>query len=409
MSTGQLYHYALGISCPSPTPVATPTSTPTPTATASPTPTPSPATPTPTPIPCVGLFSENFDNATPPALPAGWRAFNAAGAAPLWVTSAAGTPAPPFDSALNAAFINDPSGVSDRWLHSPSLIIPSATAQLSFRNNYNLEASGGSFYDGGVLEISIDGGATFTDILAAGGSFVSGGYNGTISTGFSNPIAGRMAWSGNSGGFLTTTVNLPAAANGQAVVFRWRMGSDTIVASGGWRIDTVQVFCNGGAPSPTPTPTATPPPTATATATASATPTPSPSPTPTPTPTPCVFTVVSYTGPAVPIPDNDPAGVNIPLTVSGVGTITDLDFRFDGTASSTDPSSTTVGVNHSWIGDLSFILTSPWVPMVAFCDQPGVPASTFGCSSNNLYQLTLDDWAALPVENQCPGKLMPAR
>ena len=41
-----------------------------------------------------------------------------------------------------------------------------------------------------MLEISIGGGA-FQDILAAGGSFVTGGYNVTISTCCSNPIAGR--------------------------------------------------------------------------------------------------------------------------------------------------------------------------------------------------------------------------
>ena len=122
--------------------------------------------------------------------------------------------------------------VSDKRLDSPSIPITSSAAQLTFRNNYNLEASPPSFFDGGVLEISIGGGA-FTDIIAAGGSFVAGGYTGTISTGFSNPLAGRQAWSGNSAGFITTTVNLPAAAAGQNIVLRWRMGSDTQYR-GGW-------------------------------------------------------------------------------------------------------------------------------------------------------------------------------
>ena len=49
---------------------------------------------------------------------------------------------------------------------------------------------------------------------------------------------------------------------------------------------------------------------------------------------PCVSTY-SYTGPAVAVPDNTPAGVDIPLTVSGAGTITDLDFRFDAAPAST--------------------------------------------------------------------------
>ena len=47
--------------------------------------------------------------------------------------------------------------------------------------------------------MSFDGGNTFQDILAVGGSFVMGGYNRTISTDRGSPIAGRQAWSGNSG------------------------------------------------------------------------------------------------------------------------------------------------------------------------------------------------------------------
>ena len=83
----------------------------------------------------------------------------------------------------------------DVRLDSPVLSVSFSGAQLSFRNNYNTEAG----FVGGVLEISIDGGP-FTDILAAGGSFVSGGYNRTLSTGFSKPPPGRPARGGHSNG-----------------------------------------------------------------------------------------------------------------------------------------------------------------------------------------------------------------
>jgi hypothetical protein len=39
---------------------------------------------------------------------------------------------------------------------------------------------------------------------------VMGGHNRTIATHRGSPIAGRQAWSGNSGGFMTTVVNVPA-------------------------------------------------------------------------------------------------------------------------------------------------------------------------------------------------------
>ena len=62
-----------------------------------------------------------------------------------------------------------------------------------------------------------------------------------------------------------------------------------------------------------------------------------------------------------------------------------------------------MGVNHSWVGDMIFRLTSPGGTTVTFYDRPGVPASTFGCSSNNLFALTMDDEAGSALEGQCPG------
>ena len=223
-----------------------------------------------------------------PLFPAGWVASNAVNAdGILWVTL---TTIP--DSAPNSAFINDPSVISDKDLDTPNITINSA-AQVTFRNNYALEPIGGgaSFFDGAVLEVSspnIAGGA-FTDITAAavGGSFVTGGYNGLISTSFANPIGGRMAWSQSSGGYINTVANLGPNVVGQTIKLRFRMCSDSSVFRTGWRIDNVAVVGGGGCPSPTPTPTATPTPTPMrATPTPTETPTPTPTPTPSPTPTP---------------------------------------------------------------------------------------------------------------------------
>jgi hypothetical protein len=260
---------------PTATPTFTPSNTPSPTRT---------STPTVTPTTCPGstTFSENFDGVTAPALPAGWTATNAAGPAPLWTTSSSGVPTPVADSAPNAAFVDDPAAVSDKRLDSPTIAIQAAGARLTFRQNRDLESG----FDGGVLEISINGGA-FQDIVAAGGSFASGGYNGTISSSFSNPLAGRAAWTGTtSGAFVSTVVNLPAAAAGQNIQLRWRMGSDTSVSHQGWRIDTISIF---ECVQPTATPTNTPvPPTATNTPVP-----PTPTNTATPTPVPATARLVT--------------------------------------------------------------------------------------------------------------------
>jgi hypothetical protein len=252
-----------------------------------------PAGPTPTPFPCPGCWkqvtmTENFDAVTPPALPPGWLATNAVGPPPLWVTSNSGVPMPTADTPPNAAFIDDPAVVSDKRLDSFQFnFFEVAFPRLTFRHNFNLEASESDpnlGFDGGVLELSTDNGNTFQDILAAGGSFVLGGYNRTISTDRGSPIAGRQAWSGNSNGFITTVVNLPVLATFN-LRLRWRMASDMSGGNEGWRVDTLHItWCAGQGPPCTPTPT--PPVTPTITPTPTPTPTPRPVPTPRSRPTP---------------------------------------------------------------------------------------------------------------------------
>src|SRR6476619_7526280 len=175
---------------------------------------------TPRPTPCPGRCSQlvslaqSFDNVVPPMLPPDWLATNALGPPPLWVTSDSGLPMPPADTPPNAAFVDDPGLVSDKRLDSLHFPVSGASVHLLFEHNFNLEASDvdpNVGFDGGVLEMSFDGGNTFQDILTVGGSFVMGGYNRTISSDRGSPIAGRQAWSGNSQGFITTVVNLPVS------------------------------------------------------------------------------------------------------------------------------------------------------------------------------------------------------
>ncbi len=305
---------------PTATPTATPMLTPTPTPTITPTPTLSPTpiatptnTPTPTPTatpafpscPPFGTISTgtllNFDNLTVPMLPANWTASNAVDPdGVLWQTSNAGEPSPPFYSAPNAAWVNAPELRSDKILSPLSGGDPNTLwVQLKFTHNFDFENG----FDGGVLEYALNvTPRVYTDILAAGGTFVAGGYNSTISSGTDSPIAGRAAWSGNSGGYATTIANLPGSAVGFGV--RWRMATDTGQSGSGWRIDDVTFTrCTVPSGTPTATPTATPilTPTPTNTPTPTATPTFSPTPTPTITPTgtptpppPCPASSITY-------------------------------------------------------------------------------------------------------------------
>ena len=189
----------------------------------------------------------------------------------------------PAGSPRNAAWVNDSDATSDKSLYSPRIRIdPSKNSVLAFRSNYALENG----RDGGVLQVSIDG-SGFQDILSTGAFFLQGGYNGSLATQFCSPIAGRQALTGNSGGFITTSVDLAVEAIlGHTIVLRWRMGSDFSGVPGeGWRIDTITLTCERPTPTPTPTTTGTATPMATPSAIPSATGTSTPTATPTLTPT----------------------------------------------------------------------------------------------------------------------------
>src|ERR1035437_8045951 len=66
-------------------------------------------------------------------------------------------------------------------LYSPAVAIPASASgiQLGFWHNYNMQYR----YDGGVLELSVDGGTWF-DVTASGSgaAFASGGYVNTLTS-----------------------------------------------------------------------------------------------------------------------------------------------------------------------------------------------------------------------------------
>jgi hypothetical protein len=194
------------------------------------------------------VFTENFDGVTSPLLPAGWTT-SATGAQLPWATTNLFS-----DTAPNAAFVPDPSAVGLSELVSPPINLSNEFSRLTFENNYDLEPDIGSIADdGGVLEIKI-GTNDFTDIIVAGGNFVSGGYTSTITNIWDNPLSGRQAWSGNSDGYITTEIDLPSAAAGQTIQLRWLCGTDNGNGPGnfaGWRIDSIAITtatCCGNSP-----------------------------------------------------------------------------------------------------------------------------------------------------------------
>ncbi len=105
-------------------------------------------------------------------------------------------------------------------------------------------------------------------------------------------------------------------------------------------------------------------------------------------------TLIAYNGAPVAIPDNGTA-VDIPLVVSGTGTITDLNFAFDGANCSAADDAPTVGLQHTWVGDLVVTLISPQGTQVTLMNRPG-PAP-FGSDGNHFCNTLLDDEGGHPL------------
>jgi hypothetical protein len=138
---------------------------------------------------------------------------------------------------LDAPFIADTQAVS------PVFSVGMAPFVVTFKTAFDEEADVfGDFFDGGAVELSNDGGATWRDVTAFG---ANPGYTGTLSLGGGNALEGRSAYVGRSAGFparQTVTLNFGTQFAGQLVQLRFRAGSDVCCSTAsGWTIDDISV------------------------------------------------------------------------------------------------------------------------------------------------------------------------
>lgn len=137
------------------------------------------------------------------------------------------------NSAPNAAsYQPGPTTVADAYLVSP--VVNNAT-QLQFFHSYAFENT----FDGGVIEITTNGGGLWTDLLP---QITEGTYAaGVIDDGYGSALANRRAWTGGGTTFNAwsrVTVDL-TPYSGETIQVRWRFASDSSQASGGWRVDSI--------------------------------------------------------------------------------------------------------------------------------------------------------------------------
>ncbi len=109
-------------------------------------------------------------------------------------------------------------------------------AVLTFNHHWQFEGSS-TFWDGGVLEVSIDG-VSWQDVLEGGGAFTAGGYTGTLSASTSNPLENRQAWTADSQGTVHTEVDLSSISQSDLWI-RFRLGCDSSFGDVGWYVDDI--------------------------------------------------------------------------------------------------------------------------------------------------------------------------
>ena len=133
----------------------------------------------------------------------------------------------------------DSGSVTDAQLVSPALQVSAADAfVISFDHAFSFEADT-IFWDGGVIELSSDGGVTWEDVSV----FADPGYSGTITDTSGNPLAGRQAYSGQNASYPATdpvSLDLGTALAGETVLVRFRIGTDAAVGGPGWTIDDIE-------------------------------------------------------------------------------------------------------------------------------------------------------------------------
>ncbi len=136
-----------------------------------------------------------------------------------------------FNSPSTSWFAPDPGTISDQYLVLENISDVNPSTFLSFWHFFNTETD----WDGCVMEVSTNGGGSWSDLAP---SITQNGYNSTINTNPDSPISGRQAWSGSSGGWIQTIIDLSSYA-GQTISIRWRMASDAFVSGEGWYVDDV--------------------------------------------------------------------------------------------------------------------------------------------------------------------------
>lgn len=134
----------------------------------------------------------------------------------------------------------DPEEHSDFSLISPALMThPTADFVVTLEHAFEFEFDGTYAYDGGVIEVSDDGGQTWRDVTELG---ADPGYSATLAG--VHALEGRAGFGGTSEGYpelRALVLDFGTAIADREVHLRFRIASDADAGGAGWALDNVVV------------------------------------------------------------------------------------------------------------------------------------------------------------------------
>jgi len=134
----------------------------------------------------------------------------------------------------------DTNSNSVAWIQTPVMSVGAGPLQVTLMHRFAFETGPEDFYDGGVIQASVDGGATWTDVdpQRYGAAF-------TLSDCCGNPLAGRRALTDtNFGypGFEERVIDLGTTyANRANFRLRFGVATDENTTRNGWDIGSVSI------------------------------------------------------------------------------------------------------------------------------------------------------------------------
>ncbi|MEL6636447.1 MAG: M36 family metallopeptidase [Bacteroidota bacterium] len=125
-------------------------------------------------------------------------------------------------------FASDPNAYNDQYLTFDRAFRISSTSELVLEHEYDTEFT----WDGGKVFISTNNGGNWVDL---GTRMTQNAYNSTINNNSTSP-----AFSGSSGGYVETRVNLTDFA-GELALFRFWLHADIAVGANGWYLSELEL------------------------------------------------------------------------------------------------------------------------------------------------------------------------